>query len=76
MGYLKVMSGHGDQSLAWDATDHKSVETARERFTKLLRLGGTAFKSEPGKVEGTQLTQFDPKADEIIIIPQVSGGSL
>ena len=83
MGMLRVISKRGDERVQWNgqdalAGDHEAIAAIREAeriFADERARGATAFRLDPGKpVE--RLEQFDPQAEQIILMPKVVGGYL
>ncbi len=81
MGKLRIMSPMGDRTVVWDrqqaeAGDLEALEAVREAERILeeeLRRGATAFKVSPG-APTRRLDRFDPEADQIVVVPRVTGG--
>ena len=83
MGMLRVISKRGDERMLWNeqdalAGDPEAIAAIREAeriFADERARGATAFRLDPGKpVE--RLEQFDPQAEQIILVPKVVGGYL
>lgn len=82
MSTLRVLSHLGDSAVSWDPTraaagDPEAEEAVREAeriFAAERARGATAFRVAPGR-PAERLEQFDPAADEIVIVPRVSGGA-
>ena len=81
MGMLRVISKRGDDRVQWNeqdalAGDSEAIAAVREAeriFAEERAKGATAFRVDPGKpVE--RLEQFDPQAEQIILVPKVVGG--
>jgi hypothetical protein len=81
MSVLRVLSHLGDSAISWDAEqaavgDEESLAAVREAeriFATERARGATAFKTAPGR-PAERIERFDPVADEIILVPRVSGG--
>lgn len=78
-GVIKIFGDRGDQKIAWDADDEKDVIKARTRFGELLRgVGGgqrhKAFLMDDSGKKGKEITEFDPSAGAILMVPQMVGG--
>lgn len=81
MGMLRVMSKRGDDKVAWDVKrvetgDPEAMAAIREAeriFAQERGRGATAFKVETGKAP-TRIEQFDPTAEQILMVPRVVGG--
>ena len=76
---LSVMGIEGHAEIVWDVHDFESIKAAKAMFDKLIGNGCQAFEVErtdafavPSK--GGKITKFDPAAEEIIMVPKVSGG--
>jgi hypothetical protein len=82
MGKLRVLSHLGDSAVSWDAEQAATGDTVAEEavreaeriFAAERARGATAFRVAPGK-PAERLDRFDPEAEEIVIVPRVSGGS-
>ncbi len=83
MGMLRVISKRGDDRMQWSEQDALAGDTmaiaaireAERIFADERARGATAFRLDPGKpVE--RLEQFDPQAEQIILVPKVVGGYL
>ncbi len=81
MGMLRVISKRGDDRVYWNEQDAltgdaEAIAAIREAeliFAQERARGATAFRVESGKpVE--RLEQFDPQAEQIILVPRVVGG--
>ena len=81
MNVLRVMSSeHGDKPYKWDIEKVKTgnldaisaIEEAERIFSESRRKGATAFKIE--KEGNKRIDEFDPNAEQIIIVPRVIGG--
>lgn len=81
VGMLRVMSRRGDDRIMWDGQKIQSgdaeaisaVKEAERIFAQERAKGATAFRTVPGKpIE--RIEQFDPTADQIVMVPRVVGG--
>jgi hypothetical protein len=81
MGMLRIISKRGDDRLLWNAEDalagdaeaKAAVQEAERIFAKEQAKGATAFRVEPGKPI-KRMEQFDPQAEQIVMVPRVVGG--
>jgi hypothetical protein len=81
MGVLRIMNGSGDTSVAWDrdglaAADPEAqaaVAEAERLFAKARSEGAVAFRINADS-NATKLTEFDPDAEEILVVPAMVGG--
>jgi len=75
------MSRRGDDRVTWDeqkarADDSEAIAAVREAeriFAQERAKGATAFRVEPGKPTH-RIEQFDPTAEQIVMVPRVVGG--
>jgi len=81
MGMLRVISKRGDDRVRWNEQDalggnaeaRAAIREAERIFACERARGATAFRVDAGKpVE--QIGQFDPQAEQIVIVPRVIGG--
>lgn len=75
MGLLTTLGHHGDVKVAWKEDDPTDVEKARQTFLDLKTKGFLAFRLADGK-RGERIYDFDPKAQEILMVPKVAGGRI
>ena len=82
MATIYVLGDRGDTRTFWDVKaaeagdlrEADAVAAAEAIFKKEVKEKGCmAFKVEPG-VPAERIVEFDPKAEEIMIIPRMSGG--
>jgi hypothetical protein len=81
MGMLRVISHHGDDRVLWDAArvavgDAEAQEAVREAeriFQQQRERGATAIKTEKHQPP-VRISEFDPEAEQIVMIPRVVGG--
>jgi hypothetical protein len=77
---LRILNGSGDTSIAWDpdrlASDPEAqaaVQEAERLFAQARANGAVAFRIN-GDRPATRLNEFDPTAEEILIVPAMVGG--
>ena len=81
MGVLRVISEHGDDRVQWneqgaqagDAEAMAAIREAERIFAQERARDATAFRVEAGKPT-ERIEQFDPQAEQIILVPRVIGG--
>jgi hypothetical protein len=81
MGILRVISKGGDDRVQWNEQDAQTgdaeaimaIREVERIFTKERARGATAFGVAAGKLT-ERIEQFDPQADQIILVPRVIGG--
>lgn len=71
MGRMRIMGRRGDSVVEWD---QKTADAAQKKFDEFLTGGGLAFKADKVGGEAEQVKSFDPKAEELILVPQIRGG--
>jgi len=75
MGTMSILSQKGDETVRWDKDDPASVENARKKFLEFLaeRKGMAIRMNEDGQ-KGDKMTDFDPDAERVVLMPLVVGG--
>jgi hypothetical protein len=81
MGVLRVLSHHGDDRVTWDQTAvltgdleaQAAVREAERIFAEQRARGAAAVRVKPDRTP-ERINQFDPEADQILMIPRVVGG--
>jgi len=82
MAMLRIMGSCGDSKVVWDehkvATGDPEAEAAVREAERLFRehraRGATAFRvkaDEPAE----RIDEFDPRAEQIVMVPRIAGGS-
>jgi hypothetical protein len=74
-GEMRVMGRKGDTRIIWDPSNEIEVTQARKTFDDLRGKGFLAFAVAQGGGKGTQITDFDPAAEKLILAPPMAGGS-
>ena len=83
MAKLRILSARGDTVVEWNPlqaeagnSDARSAVREAERIFKEARgRGATAFRVEPGR-PAERVDRFDPRAEEVVIVPRVAGGAI
>lgn len=74
-GAFFLMDRSGDTKQIWDPTKPVEVEAAQAMFDRLVtREGYSAFQVEEDGEKGGRITEFDPKAGKMILVPKMVGG--
>jgi hypothetical protein len=81
LAVLRILNGSGDTSITWDperlsASDPEAeaaVQEAERLFAQARANGAVAFRINADQ-PATRLNEFDPTADEILIVPAMVGG--
>lgn len=71
---MELMGKDGDTKLMWDKHSEDEVEAAKTTFNTLKKKRYLAFKANKDGSQGEQMTEFDPKAERIIMVPPMAGG--
>ena len=74
MSEMRVIDNTGDSKIIWDKDNPDEIEAARETFKKLTKKGYMAYSVKSKGEKGELLTEFDPKAEKIILAPRMVGG--
>lgn len=81
MGLLRVLSPRGDDRYTWDQTAamtgeleaQAAVRAAERIFAQQRAHGALALRVTPEQAP-SRIDQFDPEAEQIVLIPRVVGG--
>lgn len=77
---MEMMDSSGHTTVTWDPTDQAGIADARREFNRLVREGYQAFRMEAQgdnvvvENKGERITEFDPEAGRILMVPQRVGG--
>jgi hypothetical protein len=75
MGEMSQIGRKGDVKVIWDPGNPDEVAAARASFDNLVgQKRYLAFRVAKGGAKGTQIREFDPSAEKIIIAPPMAGG--
>lgn len=65
----------GDTKVIWNPRDEDEVTNARRTFDELVgEKRFAAFRVRERGARGEQVTEFDPDAEKLIIVPPMAGG--
>jgi len=78
---LSVLSARGDTRVTWNpelaasgqAEALAAIQEAERIFRQERARGSAAFRVTPDE-PAVRIDQFDPQAEEIIIVPRMAGG--
>ena len=81
MAKMRVLSARGDTIIEWDgrkveAGEAEALAAVREAeriFAEQRARGATAFSVAPDR-PAERIDEFDPKAEQIVVVPRVAGG--
>lgn len=72
---MNILGGNGDTAVAYDPAVTEEVEETRRRFDELIAEGYTGFTAtREGKQTGEQTREFDPTAEQIVMVRPLQGG--
>lgn len=71
---LIVLDHTGDTRLMWDKKAKPEVKAAEEMFDAMKAKGYLAYTVNKDGSPGEVINKFDPKAEKIIMSPQLVGG--
>jgi hypothetical protein len=74
MGELRTLNETGDTKVIWDPTNDDEVDAAKAQFNVLKKKGFTAYSVKKGGEKNKAITEFDPDAGMIIMVPKIQGG--
>jgi len=76
---MNILDQTGHTTIGWDSDNEEETAIAKEAFDAAIKKGYHAFhvtdegKNKEGK-RGERMTRFDPKAEKMILMPQLQGG--
>jgi hypothetical protein len=74
IGTLTTLTGAGDSKITWNRSNAAEVEAARAHFRTLRAKNHLAFRMTSSGGRGTQIEEFDERAEEILMVPPSVGG--
>ena len=74
MGILQILNGNEEEKYFWNPLSPVETRIAREKFEDCVRQGFIACKIFKKGEPGTQITEFDPEAEEIFVLGLADGG--
>lgn len=74
VGVMRVLSQNGDDRLTWDRNDPNQVKDAYKKFKDFIKKGYQAFAVLATGDKGHKLDEFDPLAEEILMVPATVPG--
>lgn len=73
-GELQILDETGDTKLIWDAENQDEIDAAKTTFAALKKKGYLAYSVDRKGEKGRVIDEFDPRAEKIILAPQLQGG--
>jgi hypothetical protein len=81
MARMRILSARGDTIVEWDGPKVETgdpealaaLHEAEQIFAEQRTRGATAFRISPDR-PAERLDQFDPRAEQIVVVPRVAGG--
>lgn len=74
MSELRVLGREGDVKTIWDKDNEDEVAAARKTFNEMRAKGYSAWSVKADGEKDRVITEFDPKAEKIILAPAIRGG--
>jgi len=71
---LRILDSSGDRRLVWRKESDDEVKEAKKAFREALAKGALAYKVDNDGERSKQIREFDPEAEEIVVMPMVTGG--
>jgi hypothetical protein len=72
---MSVLDRTGDTKIIFDPDSPDEVATARETWNSLVvKKKYLAFAVKKNGDKGERITEFDPQAGKIILVPPMAGG--
>ena len=75
IGELRIMGRQGDARLLWNSDIPEEVIKVKAQFEEAMKRKCLAFEGTPDGSPGKRITEFNPLAERIVIIPQLAGGA-
>ncbi len=70
MGNLRIIDETGDTTVKWNANHKKEVALAKDAFDKSMKkTNGMAYIVDSKGNQGKRIYDFDPLAENIVIVP-------
>jgi hypothetical protein len=73
-GVMAIMGKSGDERITWNSNDQLDTARAKKIFDDLIASGHLAFRIKDGSTKGEQISEFDPKAQRLLMSPALRGG--
>ena len=74
MGIMNCLCQPEDKRVTWNPAIPEEVAEAKAKFEQYLQDGYIACKIERGGTKGVHITEFDPGAEEIMMVQIIDGG--
>lgn len=74
MGELIILDSTGDSKIIWNPKNETEVDGAEMQFNHLIDEGYTAYSVKKDGKKNKKITEFDPDAGKLILVPPVAGG--
>lgn len=74
MSEMRIIDRTGDSKVIWDKDKPDEIEAARDTFDKLRKKGYAAYSVKKNGDKDELITEFDPKAEKLILAPRMVGG--
>jgi hypothetical protein len=74
VGVLRVLCALGDTKVEWDIDVEQTIREAERIFSENAARGYASFRVDDGLDKAERIDRLDPKARQILQIPQIVGG--
>jgi len=74
MGFMEIIDATGHTKHVWDSDNQEEVDAAEAVYDSLTEKGYRAFRVKKDGDEGERMTEFDPNAESMIMMPALKGG--
>lgn len=71
---IAVMGKEGDIKTIWNPQNEDETKNARRTFDDMRKKKYLAFRVNAAGDKGEQITEFDPEAGKMIMVPPMVGG--
>lgn len=71
---MRTMGTSGDTKILWDADNEDEVAERPLGVSDLRKKGYAAFAVAAKGKQGEKITEFDPEAESLIMVPAIQGG--
>jgi hypothetical protein len=74
MGLMRILTKNGDDRVVWNRDFPDQIKDAYKMFKDFLAKGYTAYIAMTNGEKGHSIDEFDPLAEEIIMVPSTMPG--
>ncbi len=74
MGEMSVLNRKGDSKILWSSDNADEVANARRSLNDMTAKGFSAFRMKKDGTPSVRMTEFDPEAEKVVLVPALVGG--